>query len=99
VTVTRCAGPTCSATAPAIVAADRWASVVFRGRRWPVCSQDCAAAVIGELVTVGGLPRRPAPAGSGPFDVEAERLPAVMPSERQDGWAAMRRHDGTVVRR
>jgi hypothetical protein len=101
VTVTRCTSSTCSAVAAAIVAADRWACLDWRGRRYPVCSAACAAAILDELVTVGGFPRRPAPAGSGPFDAAGERLPAVMPSERRDGTVRRdeRYFGATVVRR
>jgi hypothetical protein len=81
----RCAGPRCSAEAPPIVAADRWAGLDWRGRRYPTCSQLCMADVVLELVTVGGFARRPAP--------------PPPPLSHEDGVTADR-HDGVpAVRR
>lgn len=81
--VTRCAGPACAATAPPIVAAARWASLAWAGRVHPVCSQDCGAAVLEVLVTVGGLARQPAPGTAGPAGGVTAR--------RRDGVTAGRR--------
>jgi hypothetical protein len=85
--VVRCAAAGCSATTPPIVAAARWLAIDYCGCRAVVCSHDCAAAVLAELVTVGGLPRRPSP---GPFDPAGERL-AEVTARRHHGMTAVGR--------